>query len=377
MTQRTLLKDQTRRRDLVDLTGKLETARRTLEQAKQELVAKTAQFESAYRTAVAVYDQQRLKYLDIVGQIKECSIHAPQDGMVVYYKNESSRFSSTQQGLIEQGAQVKEGQKMLRIPNLEKMQVNTKIHEATVGRVKGDVRVPTGMFDGMKVGLMLNPDPFGRLIGETDEALEKVREKYRDHEYRIASFGQRATVRVDAMPDRLLKGRVRSVAQVASQTDSWISDVKLFPTLVLIEEVVEGLKPDGTAEVTIHVDAAKEPVLAVPLQAVIGGAELGAKREVFVKTADGYAKRDITLGLYNDKMVEVKDGLNDGDEVVINPKVLLGDAKAKTRDGNGTGGGDEKGGKAGGKTGEKGDGKKGPGGGGKRGGGKGPGGPAN
>jgi hypothetical protein len=271
---------------------------------------------------------------------------------------------------------VKEGQKMLRIPNLNKMQVNTKVHEATVGRIKGDVRVPTGLFDALRLGLMFNTDPFGRLVCQHDEATDEVREKLRDHEYRVAELGQRASVRVDAMPDKVLKGRVKSVAQVASQTDSWISDVKLFPTLVLIEDLVDGLKPDGTAEVTIHVDAAKEEVLAVPLQAVIGGAELGAKREVFVKTAGGYAKKEITLGLYNDKMVEVKDGLAEGDEVVMNPKVLLGDSKQKTRDGTGAAGGDEKGGGEKG-DGKKGGGKRGPGGGkgGPGGGGKGPGGP--
>ena len=45
--------------------------------------------------------------------------------------------------MIEQGAQVKEGQKLLRIPNLQRMQVNTKVHEAMVARIRGDVRVPT------------------------------------------------------------------------------------------------------------------------------------------------------------------------------------------------------------------------------------------
>src|SRR5262249_29786694 len=156
----------------------------------------------------------------------------------------------------------------------------------------------------------------------------------------LATPGQRASIRVDAMPERLLKGHVRTVSAVASQVDSWTSDVKLYQTYVLIEEEVEGLKPDMTAEVTIHVDAAKEQVLAVPLQAVLGGAELGVKRELFVRTPTGYDKREVTLGLYNDKMVEVRDGLREGDEVVINPKVLLGDTKTRTRDATGEGNGD-------------------------------------
>jgi multidrug efflux pump subunit AcrA (membrane-fusion protein) len=136
---------------------------------------------------------------------------------------------------------------------------------------------------------------------------------------------------VDAFPDRVFAGRVRVVAGVASQTDSWVSDVKVYQTLVQIEEAVPGLKPDMTAEVTIHIDGLKD-VLTVPLQSVVGGAELGAKRKVFVRTPVGYDERDVTLGLMNDRVVEVREGLAEGDEVVINPRVLLGDNKTKTRD---------------------------------------------
>ena len=51
---------------------------------------------------------------------------------------------------------------------------------------------------------------------------------------------------------------------------------------------------------------------------------------MFVSTPEGPREREITIGLSNETAVEVKDGLSDGDEVVLNPKVLLGD-KAKTR----------------------------------------------
>ena len=57
------------------------------------------------------------------------------------------------------------------------------------------------------------------------------------------------------------------------------------------------IKPDMTAEVTITVDTAKEPVLTVPVQAILGGTEMGAKREVFVHTPTGYDRRPVTLGL--------------------------------------------------------------------------------
>jgi multidrug efflux pump subunit AcrA (membrane-fusion protein) len=376
--QRSILIGYDRKRMQSDFKSKVDNAQRALDKEKLAASATEVQADIDRRTKTSIYFQEEEKRRDIEEQITECKIRSPQDGMVVYYKPESSRFGTSTQGLIEQGAQVKEGQKMLRIPNLDRMMVNTKVHEAAVARIKGDVRVPTGLFDALRVGLMVNADPFSRMVSQREDFLEVVREKYRQHEYELATPGQRASIRVDAMPERLLKGHVRTVSAVASQADSWISDVKLYQTFVLIEDEVEGLKPDMTAEVTIHVDAAKEQVLAVPLQAVIGGAELGVKREVFVRTPTGYDKREVTLGLYNDKIVEVRDGLREGDEVVINPKVLLGDTKTRTRDVTGEGNGEKSG-----KEGEKGAGKKGgPGGGGKKGGGpggpggfKGPGGP--
>jgi hypothetical protein len=94
-----------------------------------------------------------------------------------------------------------------------------------------------------------------------------------------------------------------------------------------------------TAEVQITVDASKDPVLTVPVQAVLGGTELAAKREVFVRTPTGYDRRLVTLGIYNEKVVEITDGLNEGDEVVLNPKVLLAaDDRTRTRDEGGKAG---------------------------------------
>jgi hypothetical protein len=101
----------------------------------------------------------------------------------------------------------------------------------------------------------------------------------------------------------------------------------------------EELTPDMTAEVQITVDASKDPVLTVPVQAIIGGTELAAKREVFVRTPTGYDRRLVTLGIYNEKVVEITDGLKEGDEVVLNPKVLLAaDDRTRTRDEGGKAG---------------------------------------
>jgi hypothetical protein len=64
---------------------------------------------------------------------------------------------------------------------------------------------------------------------------------------------------------------------------------------------------------------------------------------VFVKTPTGHAEREIEVGLSNDRMAEIRSGLTEGEEVVMNPRALLteqertkylgGDKQAGTRPG--------------------------------------------
>ena len=320
-----------RQRDLTDFVSKAEVARLGLDRVYRQASSKLTQAESTRKTAYSVYQQELEKLRDIEEQVRECKIHSPQDGMVVYYKDTGSRWSNNADGMIQQGAQVKEGQKLLRIPDLKKMQVNTKVHEALVARIQGDDRQSTGFLEALRVGLMANPDGLTRLASQSEYEVTQLRERFRDKEYYLAGQGQKAKVRVDANADRLFEGHVRTVAAVASQQDWMSSDVKVYQTLVTIDEVVEGLKPDMSAEVTIQVDPPKDPVLCVPIQAVVGGAEIGPKRKVYVMTAAGPQEKEVTLGLFNEKMVEIRDGLAEGDEVILNPKVLLGNS-VKTRE---------------------------------------------
>jgi hypothetical protein len=178
---------------------------------------------------------------------------------------------------------------------------------------------------------------------------------YRDifpkEERETIANGQPARIRVDAFPDVALKGHVRSVATVASQ-DFFSSDVKVYQTVVAIDDMPDfsgkvstsqkgprrkskdnnsGLRPGMSAEVTIQVDNPLENVLAVPVQSIMGGPEQGDMRSIYVLTPDGPQERPIRVGLSNDKYAEIREGLEKGEQIVLNPKVIAGD-KAKTRE---------------------------------------------
>src|SRR5262249_55623849 len=78
------------------------------------------------------------------------------------------------------------------------------------------------------------------------------------------------------------------------------------------------------SEVTIFADESTGDVLVIPIQSVVGNIKMGQKRKCFVIDADGQPQeRDIVVGMNNDKVVEVSDGLKEGEKVVINPIPLL------------------------------------------------------
>jgi multidrug resistance efflux pump len=330
-SEKQLLQSFSAQAEVKTRSAKVQEAWRALDRVVAQATAKEVQAEAARKTFRSVYLQEEDKLRDIEDQLQECKIHAPQDGMVVYYIPENSRWSQSERGIIQQGASVQEGQKMMRIPDLTRMQVATRVHEAMVSRIRGDDRRSTGLHESVKATLCVNPSPVNALLSLQEEMLEKQKEEYQAHEYYEAARGMASTIRVDAFPEKPLKGHVRTVATVASSSDFMTSDVKVYATIVSIDDETPGLKPGMSAEVTIHVDNTLENVLAVPVQAVIGGAESGRTRKVFVMTPTGPEEREIQIGLSNEKMAEIKSGLQAGEQVVVNPKAILGNA-AKTRE---------------------------------------------
>ncbi len=330
-TDKLLLKRFLSQKSVKETSAAVQEAWRAFDRAVSEAEANEVKADSLRRTTRSVYLQEEENLKEIEEQIRECKIHAPQDGMVVYYIPESSRFSQSERGLIQQGATVQEGQKLMRIPDLSKMQVATRVHEAMVSRIKGDDRRTTGIHESVLAGFSFSPRPYTTFLSLHEQVIEQQRDEYRAREYYEAARGQPAILRMDAFPEKPVRGHVKTVATVASSGDWMSSDVKVYSTIVAIDDQLPGLRPGMSAEVTIHVNSTLENVLAIPVQSVIGGAESGRTRKVFVMTSSGPEEREIQIGLSNEKMAEVKSGLSAGDQVVVNPKAIIGNA-AKTRE---------------------------------------------
>src|SRR5579884_3873405 len=328
-TQLKVLDELTREKNRVQLQHNIDDAKRQVEVAEEKLKKTLEQDDVAVDSAYAQYQKQLAKLEDIEKDIESCLIRAPRDGMVIYYIEERARWSGTTAGVIAPGEQVKEGQKLIAVPDLKQMVVNAKIHEAMVRFVQSDVIRYTGFSEAVNTALLFTPQPLSSLsayISFDTDMQSPFASKYEDAEKVLERHGLPATVRVNAFPDRPLKAHVKSVAPVASQTDFFSSDVKVYQTYIAIDDsTMDGLKPGMDAVVTINVDSTPEPVLTIPLQALMGTVEMAEKRRCFVMTDGGLELREISLGKQNETVAEVKEGLKEGDVVVLNPGVLLSD----------------------------------------------------
>ena len=97
----------------------------------QSEVEKAKSDELAKRFA---WELEKDKAAKLEKQITYCKLFAPGDGIVVY-ANDPSRFGSTS-AQIEEGAAVRERQKIFSLPNINKMRVKMQVPESIVARVK-------------------------------------------------------------------------------------------------------------------------------------------------------------------------------------------------------------------------------------------------
>lgn len=260
-TKITVLKEYTKKKMTTDLNSNIEKARSD-ELAKE-----------------ATLNLEKEKESKLTAQIEKCKLLAPNDGLVVY-ANDPGRFGGSNQPQIEEGAQVRERQPIFRLPDINNMRVNTKVHESQIDRI------------------------------------EK---------------GLKARIRVDAFPGEVFDGTVDTVAPLPDSANFFASDVKVYTTQVTIDKANTALRPGMTAQVEILIKEIDD-VLAVPVQAIL---QVGGKDTVFVKEGTGWKRTEVTLGDTNDQLIELTKGLKDGDEVALAPVNLLSDEEKRSMVGPG------------------------------------------
>ncbi len=207
----------------------------------------------------------------------------------------------------------------------------------------------------------------------------EVKAEVGEHEVVGIHEGDEASVEIDAMPDKQLKGRVVAVGKNAQiKNPGTDAEVTTFFVRVGLDTPPEGALPGLSASVAIST-ATHPKVLTVPIQAVTsrepkksdapaaGSAAPAASatvaavsgkpkpsKVVFVVAADGTAQmRPVHTGIASRADVEILDGINEGDTIVDGPYRTLAreledgqSVKVLSKDGPGASGNGPPGGKS-------------------------------
>jgi len=241
------------------LEAALDTARLSLLQVRQKATSTIKSYESDVTAKQNTLELQRERLADMKRQLELTKIYAPQDGLVVYATGSASGSGI----LIEQGASIRQKQDLLKLPDVTQMMIEVKVHESHVRQVKP---------------------------------------------------GLGAYVTIDSLPDKQFTGIVKKVAVLPDTTSRYYNpNMKVYTTEVWINESLSDIKPgvSGRAEIVV---TNLQQVLTVPIQAVT---TVKGQQVCFVQRDEKDQSVPVEVGLFNDRMIEIRKGLAEGDRVLL------------------------------------------------------------
>ena len=199
-------------------------------------------------------------------QLIKSEMRAPQDGLVIYARS-SSRYNDT---YIKEGALIRKGYSVIDLPDISELMAVVQVHESFVRHIK---------------------------------------------------TGQKAVVRIDSLPDREFQGVVRHVAPTPDARRKYYENISVYDTHVWIQDensqLPEDLKPGVSAKAEIVV-AELNDVMMVPVQSVT---TYKGQKVVQVKRGENVVVVPGKTGQFNNRFIEIKAGLKEGDQVSLAPTI--------------------------------------------------------
>lgn len=226
-----------------------------------ELLANIQSAQAKLEAAKKNYQLDLEELWQIEDQIIQCTIFARNPGQVVYANERNWRGGN--EVVIEPGTYIRERQVIIRLPDASQMQVVARINEARVNLVQPNMPV---------------------------------------------------RIQLDAFLDQELRGTVQEVSDYPAPSSFFSSSIKEYETKIRIENPPPGLRPGFTAQVRIRV-AERPNVLQVPVQSVF---EHKGKHYCIVYRNGALEARPVLLGLNNEKFVVIEEGIQEGEQVVLN-----------------------------------------------------------
>ncbi len=286
-----------------------------LEATKAELL----QAEANYRVAKREYERARQLFQQGIISQKEL-------------EDAESRFKSALSQLKALKFRIKQAEAAVA-SSLDRLKKTTIV--SPIDGIITSLKVEEG--EVAVVGTMNNPGTVLMTIADLSEMEAEL--GVDETEIVKVKEGQKAIVKVDALPDEEFEGVVTEVGNSTLQTTmtSGQQQAKEFKVVVLLKKSDPRLKPGLTATADIIV-AKKENVIAVPIAALVVRKVDGEEREGVFVYRDGKAEfRPVKKGIMGEMEIEIVEGLKEGEEIIVGPfKVLRtlqdGDPVVKTEE---------------------------------------------
>jgi HlyD family secretion protein len=260
-----LLENYTYKRQIAQLASNVEQTDMALERVKRKAESDTIQAEANLKAKQSEYDRQVLLLDKTKKSIDKAKVHAPFEGLVVYATTGGGGGFRGNNEPIAEGQAVRERQEIIHLPTANQVMAETKVHESSLSKVR--------------IGLPVR-------------------------------------VTVDAVPGAVFWGKVAKIAQMPDSQSFWQNpDLKVYNTEIHLDGEPANLRTGMTCRAEILVEEHPDAVY-VPIQAVT---RHNGKPMVYVRSGDGFTPRPISLGLDNNRMAHIRDGLKPGEVVLLNP----------------------------------------------------------
>ncbi len=237
------------------------TYERMVKEFENEIKKQNANVKAAKKRL----ELSRLRESEFAAQVAACKITAPDKGMVVYANEVDRRGNATT--IIEEGAILRDGQPIFRLPDPTKMQVLTTVNDSKIN----DVRV-----------------------------------------------GQPAIIRLDTDPDLEFKGRVSKVASFPLPR-RWYQAPIEYEVWVEIVKPTEQTRPGLRGKVEIVIEESKNKV-QVPVSSLV---KHQGQYYVLVKNGKQLEARSVKIGSNNDQFIVIESGLRPDELVLVDPEKYL------------------------------------------------------
>jgi len=232
----------------------LERTERLLQQEQQNYRTRVLQAEASIREIEATLTQERNNLERIMEVMDGFTIHAPENGMVVYARNWQGRKTTTGSTIGAFDPVVAE------LPDFSAMESLTYVNEVDIQKIR---------------------------------------------------TGQNVQIGLDAIRGKELTGVVTSVANIGEQRPNTHS--KVFEVKIEINESDTTLRPAMTTSNNILIETI-EDALFVPLESVH---VYDFNHFVFRKAGNQIVMQQIVMGATNDNDVVILEGLNENEQVLI------------------------------------------------------------